>query len=157
MSKNSIIGIVLVVMVAGGGAYYFSHNVDSDDVNVGLEQAASSNVQASSTASKVVPGSIVVTYTNGGFSPKTLTVKSGTKVTFLNNTTNRMWVASNPHPSHEGYSGTTRNQHCPDTMGISFDQCSIGNSYTFTFAKVGTWAYHNHAADEDGGTIVVTQ
>ena len=69
----------------------------------------------------------------------------------------RMWVASDPHPSHTGYSGTTKQQHCPDVQGVAFDQCSIGPSYSFVFQKIGTWGYHNHASANDGGTVIVVQ
>jgi plastocyanin len=68
-----------------------------------------------------------------------------------------MWIASDPHPTHQGYSGTTRDQHCPDTSGTAFDECAAGTTYTFVFEKVGSWGYHNHANISSRGTVVVTQ
>ena len=70
-----------------------------------------------------------------------------------------MWVASDPHPTHQGYSGTTVDKHCPDTTGTAFDECTAvpqGGVYTFVFKKVGSWGYHNHANHDAKGTVVVT-
>jgi hypothetical protein len=103
---------------------------------------------------------ITINYTNAGFSPKLATIPRDTTVNFVNNSDSLMWIASDPHPTHQGYSGTTVSQHCPDTANNSFDECTAvgrGNSYTFTFLKVGTWGYHNHENHESTGTIVVTQ
>ncbi len=85
-----------------------------------------------------------VTYTNDGFSPAVLRVKLGDTVTFKNNSGEDLWVASNPHPTHTGLSG--------------FDaQTGIGQgeSYVYTFTRLGTWGYHNHLHPAFGGTIVV--
>jgi hypothetical protein len=71
---------------------------------------------------------------------------------------NPMWVASDPHPVHTGYDGTSRSQHCAAgyTGPAPFDECGAGTSYTFTFDKTGTWGYHDHISDESSGTVVVT-
>ena len=72
-----------------------------------------------------------------------------------------MWVASDPHPSHQGYDGTTRDQHCTtsDSAATPFDECALvatGGAWTFTFTKAGTWKYHNHTGAADVGSITVT-
>lgn len=85
-----------------------------------------------------------VTYTDSGFSPSTLTVKKGDTVTFKNNASDDMWVASNPHPTHTDYPG--------------FDvkrKMAPGEIYQFTFTKTGSWGYHNHTNPSERGTIVV--
>jgi plastocyanin len=158
MNKKSAIAIIIaiivviaiIIIVASSGQGTTSAPVDqqTSSVQTAVVTAPDSGTPAASTAH-------TVTYSNSGFSPATLTVKAGDTVTFVNQSSNRMWVASDPHPAHSGYSGTTRTQHCPDTAGTAFDQCSAGNSYTFTFAKTGSWGYHNHAVDEDAGTIIV--
>lgn len=98
-----------------------------------------------------------VRYTDAGFSPSTMTVAPGTTVTFINQSGSEMWVASDEHPSHTGYDGTSREAHCASGSSSSFDQCGTGPTYSFTFTKAGTWAYHNHRAAGDEGTIVVTE
>ncbi len=82
-----------------------------------------------------------VTYTEDGFSPETLTVKSGTTVTFKNESGKQMWVASNPHPIHTDHS--------------AFDQKTTGDTYTFTFEEKDEYKYHNHLSPFKGGKIVV--
>jgi plastocyanin len=100
---------------------------------------------------------VTVTYSASGFSPKTLTVPVGTRVTFVNQGAGEMWVASDEHPSHTQYSGTSRESHCPDPGGVAFDQCANSSMFSFVFGKAGTWSYHNHRNAADRGTIVVTE
>lgn len=94
----------------------------------------------------------IITYTDSGFSPSTLTVKKGDTVIFKNTASDDMRVASNPHPRHNGY---------PTTGGCvssTFDSCSDikpDTSWSFTFDIVGTWGFHNHLNPSEGGTIVV--
>lgn len=102
---------------------------------------------------------IVVAYTEQGFSPKSITVTLGTTVTFLNQSSESMWVASAKHPDHTVYSGTSLSQHCPDTTNSAFDACAAvasGGSFSFTFNKEGTWKYHNHLNASQTGVVIVT-
>ena len=66
-------------------------------------------------------------------------------------------MASDPHPIHNGYDGTTLQQHCAQgyTGPAPFDECSPGTSFSFTFAKVGSWGYHDHLEASIKGTVVV--
>lgn len=86
----------------------------------------------------------VIRYGAGGFSPSVLRVKSGVSVTFKNDTNSPMWVASHPHPSHTDYPGFD--------AGKSYGP---GESFIFTFNRIGTWNYHNHYKASDVGTIIV--
>lgn len=102
--------------------------------------------RAPQTSSAVTQDQTVVTYSDEGFSPSILHVKAGTAVTFQNESSRPMWVASNPHPSHTGYPGFDAQN--------AYGQGSI---YLFIFNRVGTWGYHNHMNPSDTGTIVVDQ
>ncbi|KND50350.1 MAG: hypothetical protein AB202_01695 [Parcubacteria bacterium C7867-007] len=107
-------------------------------------------------------GGATVSYTDAGFSPKTINVKVGDTVKFVNNSANRMWVGADEHPTHTGYDGTSTQEHCSDgkATGGTFDQCSggpAGTTYSFTFTKAGSFDYHNHARASDAGTVVVSQ
>ncbi len=86
----------------------------------------------------------VVTYANGSFSPSVLTVALGTTVTFKNGSLVPVWIASNPHPTHEGYPGLD-----------SMMEVAAGREYSFTFTRRGIWGYHNHLDRTEGATIVV--
>lgn len=86
-----------------------------------------------------------VQYGDSGFTPNTVSVKAGTTVRFSNQSSRGMWVASAVHPTHQLLPG--------------FDQLQSvgkGGTYEYTFAKVGTWKYHNHVNATDTGTVVVT-
>jgi len=100
----------------------------------------------------------IVTYTDAGYSPANLNLKKGEAVTFKNQSSQSLWTASDVHPSHRAYSGTSLDEHCPDTTNTAFDACRgvlPGQSWSFTFNKVGTWGYHNHLSPGDRGAIVV--
>lgn len=95
-----------------------------------------------------------VTYGPKGFDPKSITIKAGQKVTFVNEGESSMWVASSKHPTHGDYPEKT----AKDCLGSAFDECEAvgtGGSYSFTFNKEGSWNYHNHVAPNDWGTVVV--
>jgi len=109
---------------------------------VGGTNATSTGLTATSSIS--LPRVITVTYTSAGFSPKTAIIGRGGTVTFVNKSGDRMWIASDPHPTHNGYP--------------AFDQrASVGRdgTWSFTFDTVGAWPYHNHSVPTLGGTIVV--
>ena len=105
------------------------------------------------------PASVTVTYSSNGFSPKNVTIKQGDTVTWASSAGSSMWVASAPHPAHDGYDGTSRAVHCAAGYqgAAPFDQCIPGSTYSFTFTKVGTWYYHDHNNSSQFGSVVVTQ
>jgi len=99
-----------------------------------------------------------VYYTDSGFEPQSLTIELGEEVTWVNQGSDSMWVASDDHPWHTNYAGDNINQHCTNgepTNDNKFDQCSAGDTYSFTFTKTGTWGYHNHEQASDTGEIIV--
>lgn len=85
-----------------------------------------------------------VTYTNSGFSPTSLTIKQGDTVKFVNQSDRDFSPASNDHPSHTIYAGFDARE-----------DLGPGESYSFTFDRVGNWGYHNHELEGHTGTIVV--
>ncbi len=89
-------------------------------------------------------GGNVVEITDDGFEPSTLTVSSGTTVTFENKSSDDSWPASDVHPTHQLYPGFD-----------SKTSVLAGDSYSFEFTKTGTWGYHNHLEPDEQGTIVV--
>lgn len=163
MNKPSNINVLLVVLllVALGGWYWsttrpvapVSPTINTPSPVVVPAATATKEAQGSTTA----PMTATVNYTANGFTPDPVTIKQGGTVTFVSKDGSPMWVASNAHPTHMQYDGTSKKEHCPDVKGTAFDQCSSGASYSFTFLKVGSWNYHNHVNADDGGTITVVQ
>ncbi len=145
---KQIIGIAVAIVVLGGAYWWWQDSqspaMENGPVAGGVEQTMP--VPGSDTPEMIVtePMTATITYSAEGFSPKEITIKKGGTVTWKNESGIKMWVASAMHPSHIVYSGTSRQEHCPDTANTSFDQCAGGDDYSFTFDKAGAWGYHDH-------------
>lgn len=128
-------------------------------------QAALKAEQKAGPASTNQTGKLVkVAYTNKGFNPKAITVPVGTTVSWTNESDKQMWIGSDPHPAHNGLPGF--DQTGPHNHENSFFQKSGlareaqahsgGHTvYRYTFAKAGTWPYHNHLSPNDKGKVTV--
>lgn len=141
MNKASwgALGVLAIIVL---GAFFLSKN---NKVSVPTAPSATETPTTTSTDLVESPTieSMMVTYSDSGFLPASLTVKVGDTVTFKNQSGKSMWVASAPHPIHTAY---------PE-----FDaQKGVvrGEIYTFKFTKAGTWKYHNHFDPSDTGTII---
>ena len=126
------------------------------DANTAVETTISTGITATTSAATGAPMQATVTYNGTSYTPSTVTIAKGGRVTFMS-TSGTMWVASDPHPTHTSYDGTTRAVHCaPGYTGAApFDQCSPGATFTMVFNKTGTFGYHNHMNDQIGGTVIV--
>ncbi|EKD32886.1 MAG: hypothetical protein ACD_76C00122G0002 [uncultured bacterium] len=101
-------------------------------------------------ASKTEQNTVI--YSDSGFSPDQLIIKSGGTVFFENQSSKSMWTASGAHPSHRIYPTTG------GCIGSTFDACQgiqPGDSWSFKFDIAGEWKYHNHLRPGDTGTIIV--
>jgi len=171
MNKTIIAIVIIAVVIVGGyflifrGASQPTPSVSQPSNQQPITQSPASEPSVPERPSQQPPASQapavkekVVTYTNSGYSPSTLTVKKGETVTFKNQSSRSMWPASAIHPTHRVYSGTSLDEHCPDTTGTAFDACKgylPGKSWSFTFNKAGAWKYHDHLNPGAIGTIVV--
>lgn len=155
MKTSTVAWIIIVLILLGAGWYFFSNRSTtlSPTQNIAIENSQNPAAPSPETAGASMSASVA--YGPDGFSPSTVTVAKGGVVTFKNGGTGKMWVAADMHPTHEGYDGTTKDQHCPDAAGVAFDQCSVGPAYSFTFEKTGEWQYHNHVNAGDVGTVIV--
>jgi len=155
MKTSSIVAVVVAVVVIAGAVWWLmSQPAAAPQANTNTQAPAA----VADNTTPAAPMSATVTYGANGFSPSTVTVAKGGTVTFVAAAgADEMWIASNPHPIHNAYDGTTLSQHC--AQGYSgpapFDQCSAGTSFSFTFNQAGTWGYHNHGNHSDTGTVVV--
>lgn len=159
MKNSPLIWLVVVAaIVLAIGVYFFTtqNAAAPETTEEPMTQTPTDGTGAEPDASVSVSLN-TIRLTDTGFSPATLTVKKGTTVTFINQTSDTMWIGADEHPTHTEYDGTARSEHCPNTSGTAFDQCGVGNTYSFTFNKVGTWEYHNHTDASQHGTVVVTE
>ena len=109
------------------------------------------------------PSTIPVSYGNGEFVPKSITIKVGDAIIFENmgndatttfkgdvatyvpgGTGPDVWPAADPHPAHTSVPGFDAKR------GLK-----VGETYSFTFTKAQVVTYHNHLAPSQTGTIIV--
>jgi plastocyanin len=173
MKTSTVVVIIIAILIIAGGAWWYTQNntaaPSTQTTTVGNAGGSDytppadtvSTTTASSTSSTTTataaPKTVTVTFNSStGFSPKTVNVNAGDTVIFKA-ASGQMWIGSDAHPSHTEYDGTSRTTHCaPGYTGPApFDQCSAGATFSFTFAKAGTFEYHNHLAAQNTGTVVV--
>jgi len=97
---------------------------------------------------------VLVTYTNQGFSPESVTIAQGETVRFLNQAGSGLWVGGDNHPTHNQYPETAEDA----CLGTSFDTCRVlkaGEFWEFTFNHRGTWGLHNHIRANNTAEIIV--
>ena len=89
---------------------------------------------------------VVVEITDQGYSPERIIVSRGDQVAWVNRSSEYRWPASNVHPSHEIYS--------------AFDPqepLAPGETWVFTFERVGEWRCHDHLLVAWTCIVVVTK
>ncbi len=177
--------VIVVLVILGLGAYFLSQQspsvktattTDTGGTPNGQTQVNSNpgaDYQPSQTSTTSTPAgttvdtsatagvttgaasmAVTVSYDGKAFTPASVTIAKGGTVTFKD-TAGRMWVASNEHPTHTAYDGTSRQQHCAAGATLSFDQCLPGSSYSFTFNKSGSWDYHDHLNPAAEAVVIV--
>ena len=99
---------------------------------------------------------VQIVYTNDGYATTSLTIRKGTRVRFLNESSMGEWPASGIHPTHTLYP----EKQPTDCLGSSFDSCAslaTGEFFDYTFNYVGKWPFHDHLHGYNTGTIVVEE
>lgn len=160
MNKNIIIGIVVVILVAGG-IYWFmqSQNSASNTSPYGTTATSSPTPAAAPAANpppapttnpSLAPGPTSlppqtsapavhnVTIQNFSFNPSSITVKKGDTV---------IWTNKDPM----GHTVTGNNG------GPSSQTVDTNATYSYTFNSIGTFPYHCSIHPSMTGTVTVTQ
>lgn len=144
--------VIIIVVIIGGGYYLVKSRSATQQQGTPSVQNTQQNAQptsiktATSAVSSASASGNAVNYTQDGFQPHSITIKVGQTVTWTNKSSDDLWVASNPHPTHTDYPGFDELKSMP-----------TGQTYSFTFTKVGNWGYHNHLNPSQQGVVVVTQ
>lgn len=100
----------------------------------------------SSGDAMVKPQTVTVQVTDSGFDKTALAIKEGDTVTFVNNSSSKVWPASDVHPTH--------------TVCPGFDAkkgLATGESYSYTFTEAMVCPFHDHLNASQKGTITVTE
>ncbi len=155
---NKTLAIIVAIVVVGLGAWYFMK---------GDYAEKREEMQATSTAEEALPqgqgeammeAKQIITYTDEGFSPSPLMIKTGEMVEFKNMSSREVWVASAMHPTHTGYPGSDIKKCGTPEAEMIFDACAgiaPGGSWSFAFSETGEWPYHDHLNAKYFGKIIV--
>lgn len=133
MNNKIIIGVIVLVVIVGGAFLVMSQ---SSKMQTQQQGSTSQTQPATQTGSSPVMAKNAVTIQNMAFSPASLTVKVGDKVTWTNQ-------------DSVGHSATADDN--------SFDTGVIaqGQSGSTTFSKAGTYTYHCKVHPSMTATIIV--
>lgn len=80
-----------------------------------------------------------------GFKPETVSVKKGTRVIWINNSTAQASINSDDHPSHTKF------------PVLNLGEFEPGSNLQLILDKPGTYSYHNHLNPEMTGTVIITE
>ena len=128
MNKKVIIAVVAVIVLAAVGAWLYMYM-----------KPATTQTSNVSTAT----ASATITYTDKGFDPSTVTVKTGDSIKLVNNSSLSLKFSSDDHPTH---------LKDPE---LNLSDLSPGATTTFNVTQTGSNGYHNHNQPSDTGIIVV--
>ena len=151
----AVVLVLLIVLIGAGVVFYLNGSFRSAAPNATGPNTAppKANPPPVPVPNQVgdIPANTIL-YTDNGFIPAVLTVKTGVKVTFLNRSSFQVWPASSNHPTHRLYPTTG------GCAGSTFDACKGVNpdgSWSFIFSIPGAWKYHDHLSPARTGTVVV--
>lgn len=135
---NKWLVLAIIVVLVAGGAYFYKKQKSA---------MVKPTMTPSPVTEKMAPSMAVqenvVTLTKDGFSPATLTIKVGVKVTWVNKSGSDATVSSDPHPVHTKY------------PPLNLGKFSDGSTLSLSFPKAGSYGYHNHMNPSETGTVVV--
>lgn len=149
--KKIVLTAVTIVLGVGAVSYAFwaKETNNQSQPNNSSTTSVSSNVSSSQEPSETLNvETVTVIYNDSGFSPQEVTIAKGSTVNFVNKSSIPIWVASDPHPEHTDYPEF-------DTPRVLGRMPQMGEDFSFTFEKVGTWKYHSHTASGDGTDVGV--
>jgi hypothetical protein len=135
--KNSYLIIEVFVVLIIGGFIFLAQS--SKQPTTPAETEISTNINSEGSTS-----TMIVNITPDGYVPDKFTIKRNTEVTFVNQSGNERWPASNIHPTHGIYPEFDPKKPLPS-----------GQSWSFKFDKAGIWRFHDHLIPSLVGTITV--
>ncbi|OGH39191.1 MAG: hypothetical protein A3B44_02675 [Candidatus Levybacteria bacterium RIFCSPLOWO2_01_FULL_38_21] len=141
--NNKTLVIVIAVLIIIGAVVVVAGKVGnkpSQPSSVTNQQGAPAQSTTGATTKENVAN---VTLTSSGFDPKTVTIKTGTRVIWLNKSGRAATVNSAVHPTHQVY------------RPLNLGEFPDGSSVQLVFDKPGTYKYHNHLNPAQTGTVVV--
>jgi plastocyanin len=141
MNKKAIWIVVAAIVIVGGGIGVYALLQQNAGAPSKVDKQSSSDSSGIDPSDK--PVTATITYSDEGFSPSKITVKSGENIAIKNASASDMQFDSDPHPVHT------------NDPELNVDLVSPGHTMILTVHTKGTFGYHNHLNPGDTGTIVV--
>ena len=139
--NNKTLVVIIAVLIVIGAIVVFAGKIGNKSAQPPTPAQSTTNQGTGGTVPKETI--VNVNLTSSGFDPKTITIKIGTRVIWINKTGGAATVNSAVHPTHQVYP--------PLNLGEFPD----GSSVQLVFDKLGTYKYHNHLNPSQTGTVVV--
>ena len=135
MKKNLI--IFSIVSIVGISFYLFK----SDSFSLKNEE-----LLKFLNRDQITSNDTVVHITEAGFEPEKVVIKKGNRVVWINEKESYSWPASDPHPTHENYSGFDPEEPFRN-----------GEAWAYRFELGGNWQYHDHLKPSSLGIVEVRE
>lgn len=136
MKKSSIIiGVVVAAIVIVAAVLLLG--------NKPAAGPADSSGSSTAAPTNTTPAAATITYSSSGFSPATVTVKTGDTIAIKNTSNQTMQFDSDPHPVHT------------DDTDLNAGVVDPGQTKTFIVTQKGSFGYHNHLNPSDMGKIII--
>lgn len=146
MNRKVLISIIVAtgaVLAAAGALYIYSEQPETPVTTTKPSDETATPPPVNISKERVAETTIV--YTNDGFKPSTTTIKKGSAITVVNNSSVNVIFSSADHPTHE------------EQPELNMEMLRPNESGTITPIKVGTWGYHDHIDESKTGSIIVTE
>ena len=149
MSKNVVIVLVVIIVLALAGWYFLkpqqlsAPQTPTDVTSTPTPTQSPTATEDAMMEKEQVMEKNTVQITSAGFSPKSISIKVGESVTWMNSDSQKHTVNSIPHPVHTDYQ--------PLNLGV----IQPDNQKSLTFDKVGTYKYHDHLNPSLTGAVTV--
>ncbi|HZJ18273.1 MAG TPA: cupredoxin domain-containing protein [Patescibacteria group bacterium] len=134
MDKRLLYITVAILFLVG--VMYYSVNKNAFLPKKDNSTDSPSNTQSEETKE-------TVTLSKEGFSPKELTIKTGTRIIWINKSGDSATVNSDNHPDHLLF------------PFLNLGEFGAESSVQAVFEKAGTYNYHDHLNPSRTGTIIV--
>jgi len=143
MNKYTIIVIALIVLVSAlVTGYLLFNNVIKKNQTLNSTIQNTREINNGKANIKYVSTEKVM-LTSSGFQPQTLTIKSDTRIVWIN---------------RSGTVGTVNSDNYPTNLlypFLNFGQFKNGSSFSTVFQKPGTYTYYNFSKPSQKGKIIV--
>lgn len=143
MNSKILITVVVLLVVGIGAFMIFGNNSTAPTTTDQLQEPTQVQESTPSESMMEQQESTTVTLTETGFSPKDITVKAGTTITWINQSGKAATVHSDDHPTHRLHSF------------LNLGEFADGESLEVVVQEPETYGYHDHYNASANGTITV--